>query len=74
VTGGKSPGEQDQESHSAPVLGTGEAPPRVLCSVLGTLTQKGYGGAGAGPKKGSEAGEGLGEYGLQGATEGTGAV
>lgn len=30
--------------------------------------------AGAGPKKGNEAGEELGEYALQGATEGTGAV
>ena len=33
---------------SCPVLGTGEASPRVLCSVLGTSVQKGHGGAGAG--------------------------
>ena len=40
-------------------------PHLVLCSVLGTSVQEGHGGAGAGPEKGSKAGEGLGEYGLQ---------
>ena len=61
-------------SHPDPVLGIGEASPRVLCSVLGTSVQKGHGGAGAGPKKGNKACEGLGEYALRGVTEGTGAV
>ena len=51
-------------SHPAPVLGTAEASPRVLCSVLGTSVQKGRGGAGAGLKKGNKASEGLGEYAL----------
>jgi len=36
----------------------------VLCSVLGTSVQKGHGGAGTGPEKGSKACEGLGEYAL----------
>ena len=45
-------------------LGTGEASPRVLCSVLGTSVQKGHGGTGAGPNKGNKACEGLGEYAL----------
>ena len=44
----------------------------MLCSVLGTSVQEGRGGTEAGPEKGSEACEGLGEYGLRGATEGTG--
>ena len=57
-------GEQDWGSHPASVLDIGEASPRVLCSVLGTSVQKGHGCAGAGPKKGNKAGEGLGEYGL----------
>ena len=48
-------------SHAAPVLGIGEASPRVLCSVLGTSVQEGHGGAGAGPEKGNEASEGLGK-------------
>ena len=59
---------------SCPVLSTGEASPRVLCSILGTSVQKGHGGAGAGPEKGSKACEGLGEYALWGVTEGTGVV
>ena len=45
-----------------------------MCSVLGTSIQKGHWGAGAGPKKGNKPCEGLGEYALRGATEGTGAV
>jgi len=45
-----------------------------LCSVLDTSIQKGHGSAGAGPKKGSKADEGLGQYVLQGATKGTGAI
>ena len=45
-------------------LGTGEASPRVLCSVLGISVQKEHGGAGAGPEKGNKACEGLGEYAL----------
>ena len=49
---------------SCPVLGTGEASPRVLCAVWGTSVQRGHGGAGAGPEKGNKASEGLGEYDL----------
>jgi len=45
-----------------------------LCSVSGTSVQKGHGGAGAGPKKGNKACEGLEEYALMRETEGTGAV
>jgi len=41
---------------------------------LGTSIQKGHFGTGAGPKKGNKACEGLGEYALLRATEGTGAV
>ena len=67
-------GDQDQRSHPAPVLGIGEASPRVLCSVLGTSVQEGHGGTGAGPEKGNEASEGLEEYALMRETEGTGAV
>ena len=44
-----------------PVLSTGEAAPRVLCSALGPSRQEGHGGAGACPEKGNEAGEGSGE-------------
>ena len=57
-------GEQHWKS-SCPVLGTGEASPQVLCAVWGTSVQRGHGGAGACPEKGSKAGGGLGEYGLQ---------
>ena len=56
------------------MLSTDEPSPRVLCSVLGSSVQKGRGGAGEGPEKGNKAGEGLGEYGLRGETEETGAV
>jgi len=38
------------------------------------IKEKGHGGAGAGPKKGNEACEGLGKSVLQGATEVIGAV
>ena len=40
------------------VLGTDEAAPGVLCSVLGPSLQKGHPGAGACPEKGNEGGEG----------------
>jgi len=33
-------GEQDWRSNPASVLGIDEAPPQVLCSVLGTSVQK----------------------------------
>ena len=49
-------------SRTREVMGIGEASPQVLCSALGTSVQKGHGGAGAGPKKGNKACEGLGEY------------
>ena len=65
-------GQQEQER--APVLGTGEAAPGVLCSVLGPSLQEGHWGAGACPEKGNEAGEGSGEQVLGGAAEGAGAV
>jgi len=42
----------------APVLGTGEAAPGVLCSVLGPSLQDRHGVAGACPEKGNEAGAG----------------
>ena len=58
----------------APVLSTGEAAPRVLCSVLGPSLQEGHWVAGACPEKSNEAGEGSREQVLRGATEGTGAV
>jgi len=51
-------------SDPAPVVSIGEASPQVLCSVLGTSVQKGHGDAGAGPKKGNQAGEGLGKCAL----------
>ena len=34
-------GQQEQGGDRAPVLGTGEAAPRVLCSVLGPSLQEG---------------------------------
>lgn len=43
-------------SDSSPVLGSGEATPRVLCSVLVPSIQEGP----AGPEKGNKAGEGSG--------------
>jgi len=52
-------GQQDQGRDPAPVLDTGEATPRVLCSALGPSPQAGHGGAGACPEQGSEAGEGV---------------
>jgi len=54
-------GQQEQGGDRAPVLSTGEAAARVLCSALGPSLQEGHGGAGACPEKGSEAGEGSGE-------------
>ena len=51
-------------SRTREVFDTGEASPRVLCSVLGTSVQKGHGGAGAGPEKDNEASEGLGKSAL----------
>ena len=51
-------------SRTKEVISIGEASPQVLCSALGTSVQKGHGGAGAGPKKGNKAGEGLEEYDL----------
>jgi len=35
-------GQQEQGGDRAPVLGTGEAAPRVLCSVLGPSLQEGH--------------------------------
>ena len=53
-------GQQDQGSDRAAVLGTGEAAPRVLCSVLGPSPQAGgHGGAGACPEKAARLGSGL---------------
>jgi len=40
------------------VLGTGEAVPQILCSVLGPSLQEGHFVGGACPEKGNEAGEG----------------
>ena len=57
-------GEQDEGSHPGPVLGVGEASPRVLCSALGSSVQEGHGGTGAGPEKGNESSEGLGKSAL----------
>ena len=54
-------GQQEQGRDQAPVLSTGEAAPRVLCSALGPSLQAGHGGAGACPEKGIKAGEGSGE-------------
>ena len=34
-------GQQEQGGDRAPVLGTGDATPRVLCSALGTSLQEG---------------------------------
>ena len=42
-----------------PVLGAGEAAPRVLCSALGPSPPAGHGGAGAGPEKAARLGRGL---------------
>ena len=61
-------------SDRPPVLGTGEAAPRILCSVLGPSLQEGHRGAGACPETGNGAGEGSGAQVLWGAAEGTGGV
>ena len=57
-----------------PVPGTGEAAPRILCSVLGPSLQEGYRVAGECPEKGNEAGEGPREQVLRETAEGAGAV
>ena len=67
-------GQQEQGGDHAPMLGTGKAAPRVLCSALGPSLPEGHGGAGACPEKGNEAGEGSGEQVRWGAAEGTGVV
>jgi len=67
-------GQREQGRDRAPMLGTGEAAPRVLCPVLGPSLQEGHWGAGAWPEKGSEAGEGAGEQVPWGAAEAAGAV
>ena len=36
-------GQQEKGRERAPVLGTGEATPRILCSVLGPSLQEGHG-------------------------------
>ena len=51
-------GEQHWKS-SCPVLGTGEASPRVLCAVWGTSVQRGHGGAGAVQRRAARLGKGL---------------
>jgi len=56
------------------ILGTCEAAPGILCSVLGPSLQTGHGGAGACPEKSNKAGEGPREHVLRGAAEGTGIV
>jgi len=61
-------------SDCAPVLGTGEAAPWILCSVLGLPVQEGHWGAGVCPEKGNDASEGSGEQILWGASEETGIV
>jgi len=58
-------GQQEEGGDCAPVLGTGEAAPRVLCSVLGPSLQESHRGAGACPEKSSEAGVGSREQVLQ---------
>jgi len=51
-------GGQDWGRDWAPVLGTGEATSRVLCSALGPSLQERHRGAGAHPKTSNKAGEG----------------
>ena len=51
-------GQQEKGGDRAPVLGTGEAAPRVPYAVLGTSLLERHGVAGACPKKGNEAGGG----------------
>ena len=67
-------GQQEQGSDCAPLLGTGEAAPGVLCSVLGPSLQERHWGAGVCPNKGNEAGEGSREQVFWGAAEGTGII
>ena len=66
-------GQQEQGGDLAPVLGTAEAVPLVLCSVLGPSLQ-GHWVAEAYPKKGNKAGEGSREQDLWGVAGGTGIV
>ena len=73
VSGGVCAVSESDGDH-APVLSTGEAAPRVLCSVLGLALQEGRWVAGVCPEKGNEAGEGSGEQVFWGAAEGAGAV
>ena len=61
-------------SDRASVLGTGEAAPRVLCSVLVPSLQEGHWVAGARPEQGNKASEGSGEQFLWGVAEGAGIV
>ena len=56
------------------VLGTGEATPWVLCSVLSPSLKERHSGPGVCPEKGDEPGEGSGAQVLRKVTEGTGIV
>ena len=53
-------GQREQGRDRAPVLGAGQAAPRVLRSAPGPSPPAGHGGAGAWPEQGSQAGEGAG--------------
>jgi len=65
---------RSEEMIGAPVLNTGEATPRVLCSVLGPSLQERHGAARVCPEKVNEAAERSREHVLQGAAEGAGTV
>ena len=67
-------GQQDQGSDCPPVLSTGEAAPRILCSVLGPSLQEGTLRCWSVSREGQWAGEGSGAQVLWGVAEGTGVV
>ena len=63
---------KNRYSFSSPVLITGEATPRALCSVVGPSLQERHQGPGTCPEKGNETGEESGAQVLWGAAEGAG--
>ena len=50
----KQRGQQVEGGDSAPLLHSGETPPRVLCPALEPSAQQGHGPVGAGPEEGHE--------------------
>jgi len=64
-------GQQAKGGFPPPLLSPSEAPPRVLCPVLGSSVQERLGATGESPAEGYKDNEGTGTCLLRGTTEGT---